>query len=97
MLGTSVAASLVTLALLGLGWNLGIIAGTAMVVDATPPGTRARVQGDVDVSIALAGAGAGALSGVVVAASSYTVLTLAGAALALALLPALARRADRTA
>lgn len=95
-LGSSVAASLVALALLGLGWNFGIIAGTAMIVDATSPGTRARVQGGVDVSIALAGAGGGGLSGMVMAAATYQGLALAGAALALALVPVLALGRART-
>ena len=86
-LGDSVAASLTALILLGLGWNLGIIAGTAMVVDATGPTERARVQGSVDVLIALAGAGGGALSGVVMAATTYGGLAVGGAVVALVSVP----------
>lgn len=78
------------LALLGLGWNFGLISGTALVVDATPVRTRARTQGSVDVLIAFAGASGGALSGLVVAGSSYATLSLAGGSLALLLLPAVA-------
>ncbi|MFP3712435.1 MFS transporter [Puerhibacterium sp. TATVAM-FAB25] len=96
-LGSSVAASLIALALLGLGWNFGIIAGTAMIVDATTPDTRAQVQGSVDVSIALAAAGGGGLSGMVMSAATYQGLALAGAALALALLPVLALGRSRAA
>lgn len=33
---------IVALALLGLGWNLGLISGTAQIVDATIPSTRAK-------------------------------------------------------
>ncbi|PYY55869.1 MULTISPECIES: MFS transporter [unclassified Curtobacterium] len=88
-LGDSVAASLTALILLGLGWNFGIIAGTAMIVDATEPGECARVQGSVDVLIALAGASGGALSGVVMAATTYSNLAFAGAVLALLSLPAI--------
>jgi MFS family permease len=90
-LGSSIAASLVALALalLGLGWNFGIIARTAMVVDATTADARAPVQGSVDVLVALAGAGGGALSGMVVAATDYRGLAVAGSALALVLVPAL--------
>ena len=47
------------LALLGLGWNFGLVSGTAIITDAVPLATRARTQGRVDVSIAIAGAGAG--------------------------------------
>lgn len=77
----------VALSLLGLGWNLGLISGTAQIVDATEPSTRAKTQGKVDVFIALAGASGGAMSGMVVANSSYAALSLAGGALALLLIP----------
>ena len=92
LLDATVASSVVALALLGLGWNLGLIAGTAMVVDATTPATRARIQGRVDVLVALSGAGGGAVFGVVVAMTSYGVLALLGGALALLLVPVLALR-----
>ncbi|WP_373231911.1 MFS transporter [Cohnella sp.] len=75
------------LALLGLGWNFGLISGTALIVDATHPATRARTQGNVDVLIALAGASGGGLSGMVVAHSSYATLSLAGGILSLLLIP----------
>lgn len=90
--GGSLAWMIVALMLLGLGWNLGLIAGTAMLVDATDQAERPRVQGSVDVLIALAGAGGGALSGVVVAASSFGALSVASGLLALALVPVLGRR-----
>ncbi|HDX9588162.1 TPA: MFS transporter [Bacillus pseudomycoides] len=77
----------VALSLLGLGWNLGLISGTAQIVDSTEPATRAKTQGKVDVFIALAGASGGAMSGMVVANSSYAALSLAGGALALLLIP----------
>jgi MFS family permease len=77
----------VALALLGIGWNFGLISGTAMIVDATAPAVRAKTQGNVDVLIALSGATGGALSGMVVAGSSYTVLSLGGGVLALLLIP----------
>ncbi|OBZ14428.1 MFS transporter [Bacillus sp. FJAT-27264] len=80
---------IIALALLGLGWNFGLISGTAYVVDATTPSNRAKVQGSVDVLIALAGASGGALSGMVVAHSSYSILSLAGGILALLLVPVL--------
>jgi MFS family permease len=95
LLDASVASSVVALVLLGFGWNLGLIAGTAMVVDATTPATRARFQGRVDVLVALSGAGGGAVSGVVVAMTSYGVLALLGGALALLLVPVLALRSAR--
>jgi MFS family permease len=58
----SLGLLIVALALLGLGWNFGLIAGTALVVDATVPANRPRTQGTIDVLIALSGAGSGVLS-----------------------------------
>lgn len=87
--GDSTALLTLALALLGLGWNVGLITGTALIVDSTPLGTRAGTQGSVDVLVALAGASGGAVSGFVVAASSYATLSLAGGFLALLLIPTL--------
>lgn len=88
--GDSLLMLVLSLSLLGLGWNFGLIAGTALIVDATPTATRARTQGSVDVLIALSGAGGGALSGAVVAGSSFATLALAGGLLALLLVPTMA-------
>lgn len=85
--GDSMAVLVLALALLGLGWNFGLISGTTAIVHATPPQIRAKTQGTVDVLIALGGASGGALSGMVVAQSSYTTLSLAGAFLSLLLIP----------
>ncbi len=93
----SLVLLIVALALLGLGWNFGVIAGTALVVDATVPQNRPRIQGTVDVLIALSGAGGGAASGMVMAATDFGTLSLAGGVLSLLLIPVLlgTRRARR--
>jgi MFS family permease len=78
---------IIALSLLGLGWNFGLISGTALIVDSTHPSIRAKTQGSVDVLIALAGASGGALSGIVVAYSSYSTLSIVGGVLALLLIP----------
>jgi MFS family permease len=93
--GDSVALLALALALLGLGWNFGLVSGTAMITDAVPLATRARTQGMVDVSIAIAGATGGLASGVVVSTTSYAVLAVTGGVLALAILPAIAATASR--
>ncbi|OJF15022.1 MFS transporter [Couchioplanes caeruleus] len=93
--GGSIPALGLALGLLGAGWNLGIVSGTAIVTDALPLETRARTQGLVDVAIALAGATGGMTSGVVVATASYSVLATAGGVFALALLPVIAAGAAR--
>lgn len=75
------------LGLLGLGWNLGLVSGTALITDAVPLETRATVQGRIDMAIAVAGATGGMASGFVVASSSYPALSFAGGIIALALVP----------
>lgn len=81
------------LALLGLGWNLSFIGGTALLTDAIPLESRARTQGNVDLVVALAGAAGGLSSGVVVAGAGYAALSVAGGLLGLMILPALLRAA----
>lgn len=83
----SMTGLIIALALLGLGWNFGLISGTALIVDSTDLASRAKTQGTIDVLIALAGASGGALSGMIVAQSSYATLSLAGGFLSLLLVP----------
>lgn len=83
----SIVMLVVALSLLGLGWNFGLISGTAQIVDATTPSTRAKIQGTIDVFVALAGATGGALSGIIVAKSNYAVLSLTGGLLSFMLIP----------
>lgn len=85
--GSSVVLLTVALVLLGLGWNFGLISGTAMIVDATEPSTRAKTQGTVDVFIALGGAAGGALSGMIVAGTNYETLSLFGGGISLLVIP----------
>lgn len=85
--GDSLVLLIIALSLLGLGWNFGLISGTALIVDSTEPSTRAKRQGAVDVLIALSGAAGGALSGMVVAGSSYLTLSLIGGIMSLILIP----------
>ena len=85
----SVVLLAIALGLLGLGWNFGLVSGTAMVTDAVPLSRRASTQGSVDLTISLAGATGGMGSGFVVAAAGYATLSIAGGVLALALVPVL--------
>ena len=75
------------LILLGLGWNFGLISGTAIIIDSTDMKTRAKTQGTVDVWVALAGTAGGLLSGIVVAYSSFAILGFVGTFLGLLLIP----------
>jgi MFS family permease len=74
----SLLALAVALALLGVGWNLGLLSGTTALTSALGPATRARTQGRVDVTVALSGAAAGLGSGFMVATTSYSALALTG-------------------
>ena len=74
----SLLALAVALALLGVGWNLGLLSGTTALTSALDPATRARTQGRVDVTVALSGAAAGLGSGFMVATTSYSALALTG-------------------
>lgn len=78
---------ILALALLGIGWNFGLISGTALIIDGTTPAARAKTQGSIDVWIAIAGASGGALSGVIVAFSSYGTLALIGGLISFVLVP----------
>ncbi|MHC8515566.1 MFS transporter [Sporosarcina sp. ITBMC105] len=77
----------IALILLGLGWNFGLISGTAIIIDSTNLKTRAKTQGSVDVYVALGGSAGSVLSGIVVAYSSYAVLGLIGMYLSILLIP----------
>lgn len=87
--GDSIAWLIVALVLLGVGWNFGLIAGTALVVDATVAESRPRVQGTIDVFIALGGAAGGALSGIIMGATSFAALSIIGGLLSLLIVPVL--------
>ncbi|MBM4764385.1 MFS transporter [Bacillus sp. B15-48] len=85
--GDAIVPLAIALILLGLGWNFGLISGTAMIIESTSISSRAKTQGSVDVWVALSGSAGGLLSGIIVAASSYAVLGYLGGYLALLLVP----------
>lgn len=84
------------LVLLGVGWNLALVSGTALITDAAPADSRASVQGLADVGMSLAGATGGMASGLVVAGGGYPLLAMAAGTLALAVIPAVALRGAST-
>ncbi|MEU5159461.1 MFS transporter [Streptomyces sp. NPDC020875] len=85
----SASALSAALILLGVGWNLAFVSGSAMVTDALPPSAWARGQSLTDVGILVVGAGGGLLSGVIMAAGGFPLLALGGAILLLIPLPPL--------
>ena len=71
----------IALFLLGVGWNLGFVAGSALLTEGLDGAERTTLQGATDAMIWSSAAAAALGSGIVVAAASYTALGLLGAAL----------------
>jgi MFS family permease len=67
--------------LLGFGWNLGYVAGSALLSQGLSLAERTRLQGVTDAVIWSSAAGASLSSGIVVAVAGYTALGLLGAAM----------------
>ena len=88
--GESLAALVIALVLLGIGWNVGLVSGTTLVVHGTQPETRAATQGSIDVWYQIFGAGAGVYSGVLMSATGFGIVTIVGGILALIIIPAIA-------
>ena len=72
---------LIALFLLGFGWSLGYVAGSALLTSGLSLPERTRLQGLTDALIWSSAAAASLASGVVVATAGYTALGLLGAAL----------------
>lgn len=71
----------IALFLLGYGWNLGYVAGSALLTHGLSLAERTRIQGLTDGLIWSSAAAASLGSGVVVAAAGFATLGLLGAAL----------------
>lgn len=68
-----------TLALLGLGWNAGVVGGSTMLAASVPAVLRPQTEGIGEVAMGLA-AGTGApIAGLIVAFGDFTTLSIAGA------------------
>ena len=81
----------IALFLLGVGWNLGFVAGSALLTEGLDGAERTTLEGATDAMIWSSAAAAALGSGIVVAAASYTALGLLGAALILFPVLAMAR------
>jgi MFS family permease len=82
---------LTALLLLGVGWNLGFVGGSALLTDRVAPAERVRVQGLGDALVWGGGALASIGSGWMLEHAGFAALSGVGAVLALAPLPALLR------
>jgi MFS family permease len=83
------------LALLGVGWNAGLIAGSTLLASAVQIAHRPRAEGAGELGMGFTAATATAIAGPVVGLAGYATLAVAGACAAAALAPfliAVARR-----
>jgi MFS family permease len=71
----------VSLYLLGLGWNFGFVAASALLTENADAGDRVALQGAADFVVWTSAAVASLSSGALLEAGSYTVLSLIGASL----------------
>ena len=84
---------LLALFLLGLGWNFGFVAGSALLSQHLELHERTRVQGAADALIWSSAAAASLGSGLIMAAVGYTALGILGAAAVV--IPVIVLRAHR--
>jgi len=83
--GHHAAPVIVALVLLGVGWNFGLIGGSALLTDSMPLAQRARAQGQADFAMGIAGALGSFAAGPVLQGGGYELLGIAGAFLGAAL------------
>lgn len=95
--GEDSARLTVGLVLLGLGWSCGLVAGSALLVDATPGPSRTAVQGLSDLAMNTGGAVGGILAGAIIGFSSYGALAWGAAVLVVVCAVVAAPLARRTA
>lgn len=79
--GGETALLFAALLLLGVGWNLSFIGGSAYLSERVPAELRVPLEGLADTVVWSSGAAAGLSSGVLLGLTSYAVLCLVGAAL----------------
>jgi MFS family permease len=72
---------LISLFLLGLGWNFGLVAGSALLTDAVQPAERPDLQGFADLVQSGVSAISGLVSGLIFAELGFSALGLIGASL----------------
>jgi MFS family permease len=75
-------AMVAVLIVLGLGWNCGVVGGSALLAASVPAELRPRSEGIGEASMGLAAAAGAPAAGVLVALGGFATLCLAGATLA---------------
>lgn len=72
--GDSVPLMALALGLLGLGWNMGLVGGSALVTDAMLPERRPQAQGAADLVMGLTGVSGNLVAGPLFHAGAFAVL-----------------------
>ena len=65
------------LLILGIGWNFGVVGGSAMLAASVPTQLRPHVEGLGEVSMGLAARASAPIAGLVVALGGFAALSLA--------------------
>jgi len=90
------SAMVAVLIVLGLGWNCGVVGGSALLAASVPAEVRPRSEGIGEASMGLAAAAGAPAAGILVALGGFATLCLAGAAVGALILTG-TRRPDPTA
>jgi MFS family permease len=72
--------------LLGLGWNFGFVAGSALLTESVPPVDHIKLQGAADTFVWIVAATSSLISGLIMAKFEFMVLGVVGALLSASLL-----------
>ncbi|MEP7020938.1 MAG: MFS transporter [Pseudonocardiales bacterium] len=83
----SAATMTVAMVLLGVGWNLSLLSGSALLTGDVTPRQRPIREGWGESGMGVAAAGGGVASGVVMAGGGYSMLAAMGAAIACIVFP----------
>jgi MFS family permease len=84
--GDHTALVAVALVLLGVGWNLGLVGGSALITDAIAPEQRPQTQGAADLVMGMSGALGSLAAGPLFHAGAFALLGAGAAALGLGLI-----------
>jgi MFS family permease len=80
---------------LGLGWNCGVVGGSALLAASVPPALRPRSEAIGEASMGLAAAAGPPAAGILVAVGGFTTLCLAGSLVGAAIFAGAGRRTWR--
>jgi len=85
----------IVLALLGVGWNFGVVGGSTMLAASVPSGLRVHTESIGEVGMGIAAATAAPLAGLVTHSGGLTAMWLLDAAVALVIVATLMRATTR--